>query len=239
MVGHVALLDRSTETQMTARGASEPVLISNKRLQDLAPRVISYRKRKRILDIVGSSFLLIVLFPLMALFALLIKLTSKGPVFFVSPRVGLCGKTFRFYKFRSMYTDAETRLVEIKDQNEREGPIFKMRNDPRITPVGRFMRKFSIDELPQLLNVFLGDMSLVGPRPPLPREVEQYDDYMMQRLSVRPGLTCYWQIMGRSDLTFEQWMELDHRYLNEMSVWVDLKILFLTPLAVLRGDGAY
>lgn len=224
---------------MTARGASEPVLISNKRLQDLAPRVISYRKRKRILDIVGSSFLLIVLFPLMALFALLIKLTSKGPVFFVSPRVGLCGKTFRFYKFRSMYTDAETRLVEIKDQNEREGPIFKMRNDPRITPVGRFMRKFSIDELPQLLNVFLGDMSLVGPRPPLPREVEQYDDYMMQRLSVRPGLTCYWQIMGRSDLTFEQWMELDHRYLNEMSVWVDLKILFLTPLAVLRGDGAY
>lgn len=239
MFGPRALLDRSTENVMTARGASDPVLISNHRLQDLTPKVITYRKRKRILDIAGSGALLIVLFPLMALFAAIIKLTSKGPVFFVSPRVGLCGKTFRFYKFRSMYTDAEKRLTEIKDQNEREGPIFKMRNDPRITPVGRFMRKFSIDELPQLLNVFLGDMSLVGPRPPLPREVEQYDDYMMQRLSVRPGLTCYWQIMGRSDLTFEQWMELDHRYLNEMSLWVDLKILCLTPLAVLRGEGAY
>lgn len=226
---------------MTARGASEPVLIANKRLQDLTPRVVTYRKRKRILDICGSTVLLILFFPLMLLFAALIKMTrnDKGPVFFVSPRVGLCGRTFPFYKFRSMYTDAEKRLGDIKDQNEREGPIFKMRNDPRITPVGRFMRKFSIDELPQLLNVFLGHMSLVGPRPPLPREVEQYDDYMMQRLSVRPGLTCYWQIMGRSDLTFEQWMELDHKYLEEMSVWVDLKILFLTPLAVLRGDGAY
>ena len=224
---------------MAASGANEPVMIQNHRLQNLAPRVISYRKRKRILDIAGSGVLLILLFPLMAFFALLIKLTSKGPIIFKAPRVGRCGKTFPFYKFRSMYTDAEKRLIDIKDQNEREGPIFKMKNDPRITPVGRFMRKYSVDELPQLLNVFLGHMSLVGPRPPLPREVEQYDEYMAERLSVRPGLTCYWQIMGRSDLTFEQWMELDHRYLNEMSIWVDLKILIKTPLAVLKGRGAY
>lgn len=219
--------------------ASEPVRIANETIHAVTPRVITYRKRKRILDILGSTALLILLFPLMAVMALLIKLTSRGPVFYTSPRVGLCGKTFPFYKFRSMYLDSDVKKDELLDQNEREGPIFKMKNDPRVTPVGRFMRKYSIDELPQLINVFLGHMSLVGPRPPLPREVEQYDEYMAERLSVRPGLTCYWQIKGRSDLTFEQWMELDHQYLHEMSVWVDLKILLLTPGAVIRGDGAY
>lgn len=224
---------------MSIRGVTEPVAIANERVQNVAPRVITYRKRKRILDIAGSSVLLILLFPLMLVIAILIKLTSRGSIFFVTDRVGLCGRTFPFYKFRSMYLDSDGRKDDLAEQNEREGPIFKMKNDPRVTPVGRFMRKFSIDELPQLLNVFLGHMSLVGSRPPLPREVEEYDDYMAARLSVRPGLTCYWQIMGRSDLTFEQWMELDHRYLQEMSVWVDLKILFMTPLAVLRGDGAY
>ncbi len=224
---------------MSLRGMSEPVAIANERLHQLTPRVITYRKRKRILDIVGSAALLIVLFPLMLVMGILIKLTSRGSVFYKSPRVGLCGKTFPFYKFRSMYVDADKRKDALLEQNEREGPIFKMRNDPRVTPIGRFMRKYSIDELPQLINVFVGHMSLVGPRPPLPREVEEYDEYMAERLSVRPGLTCYWQIMGRSDLTFEEWMELDHRYLNEMSVWVDLKILLKTPLAVLRGDGAY
>lgn len=224
---------------MSIRGVTEPVAIANERVQNVAPRVINYRKRKRILDIVGSGVLLIVLFPLMLVIALLIKLTSKGSVFFVAPRVGLCGKTFPFYKFRSMYLDSDQRKDDLAEQNEREGPVFKMKQDPRVTPIGRFMRKFSVDELPQLLNVFLGHMSLVGPRPPLPREVEQYDEYMAERLSVRPGLTCYWQIMGRSDLTFEQWMELDHRYLREMSLWVDLKILLKTPLAVFKGDGAY
>lgn len=219
--------------------ASESVKIANETIHAVTPRVITYRKRKRILDILGSTALLILLFPLMAVMAVLIKLTSRGPVFYTSPRVGLCGKTFPFYKFRSMYLDSDVKKDELLDQNEREGPIFKMKNDPRVTPVGRFMRKYSIDELPQLINVFLGHMSLVGPRPPLPREVEQYDEYMAERLSVRPGLTCYWQIKGRSDLTFEQWMELDHQYLHEMSVWVDLKILLLTPGAVIRGDGAY
>ncbi len=224
---------------MTVRGAENSVMISNERVNNLTPRVITYRKRKRILDILGSTILLICFFPIMAIFAIIIKCTDRGSIFFVSPRVGLCGKTFPFYKFRSMYVNADDRIKELNTQNEREGPIFKMRNDPRITPVGRFMRKYSIDELPQLLNVFLGHMSLVGPRPPLPREVEQYDEYMAERLSVRPGLTCYWQIMGRSDLTFEEWMELDHRYLKEMSLWVDLKILIMTPVAVIKGHGAY
>ncbi|MBS1722254.1 MAG: sugar transferase [Armatimonadetes bacterium] len=225
---------------MSLRSAAEPVAIMNERLHNLTPRVITYRKRKRILDILGSTVLLVLLFPLMLVFAILIKLTDrKGPVFYVTPRVGLCGRPFPFYKFRSMKVDADQHKDSLSKENEREGPIFKIKMDPRVTPVGRFMRKYSIDELPQLLNVFLGHMSLVGPRPPLPREVEHYDEYMAERLSVRPGLTCYWQIMGRSDLTFEQWMELDHRYLEEMSVWVDLKILFLTPIAVLRGHGAY
>lgn len=225
---------------MSIRGA-EQVAIANERVQNVTPRVITYRKRKRILDIIGSTVLLVLFFPLMLVIAILIKLTrgDRGPVFYVTPRVGLCGKMFPFYKFRSMYVDADKRKDDLAEQNEREGPIFKMKNDPRVTPIGRFMRKFSVDELPQLLNVFLGHMSLVGPRPPLPREVELYDEYMAERLSIRPGLTCYWQIMGRSDLTFEQWMELDHRYLQEMSLWVDLKILLMTPLAVIRGDGAY
>lgn len=223
---------------MSIRGA-EQVAIANERVQNVTPRVITYRKRKRILDILGSTVLLVLLFPLMLVIAIIVKLTDRGSIFYVTPRVGLCGKTFPFYKFRSMYVDADKRKDDLAEQNEREGPIFKMKNDPRVTPIGRFMRKFSIDELPQLLNVFLGHMSLVGPRPPLPREVELYDEYMAERLSVRPGLTCYWQIMGRSDLTFEQWMELDHRYLQEMSLWVDLKILLMTPLAVIRGDGAY
>ena len=224
---------------MSFRGVTEPVAIANERVQNVAPRVITYRKRKRILDIVGSTVLLVLLFPLMLVMALLIKLTSHGPIFYAASRVGLCGKIFPFYKFRSMKINSDEKKDELAEQNEREGPIFKIRNDPRVTPIGRFMRKFSIDELPQLLNVFLGHMSLVGPRPPLPREVELYDEYMAERLSVRPGLTCYWQIMGRSDLTFEEWMELDHRYLQEMSLWVDLKILLKTPGAVLRGDGAY
>jgi exopolysaccharide biosynthesis polyprenyl glycosylphosphotransferase len=224
---------------MSLHGVTESVTALNAGLGKLEPRVINYRKRKRILDIFGALALLLLLSPVLLVTALLVKLTSKGPVFFVSERVGLCGRVFPFYKFRSMYVDAEERLAELQARNEREGPIFKMRDDPRITPFGRFMRKFSLDELPQLWNVFVGHMSLVGPRPPLPREVAKYDDYMLERLSVRPGLTCYWQIMGRSDLTFEQWMELDHKYLREMSVWVDLKILLLTPAAVLRGDGAY
>lgn len=224
---------------MRSQTLENPPTIQNRVIGDLEPRVIRYRKRKRLLDIFGSLALLILFSPIFLFVALAIKLTSRGPIFYVSNRVGLCGRIFPFYKFRSMYIDADKRKDQLSEQNEKDGPIFKMKNDPRITPIGRFIRKYSLDELPQLINVFLGHMSLVGPRPPLPKEVEQYDAYMAERLSVRPGLTCYWQIMGRSDLSFEEWMELDHRYLTEMSVWVDLKILFMTPVAVLRGDGAY
>ncbi len=202
-------------------------------------KVITYRKRKRLLDIFGSLFLMVLTSPLMLFAALFVVATSKGPVLYKSKRVGLCGKVFDFYKFRSMFLDAPGRLREVLPENEKDGPIFKMHNDPRITRFGRFLRRTSMDELPQLFNVLKGDMSLVGPRPPLPNEVEKYDDYAMQRLSIRPGMTCYWQVMGRSNLSFDQWMELDHRYLEEMGVMVDLKILLLTPIAVIKADGAY
>jgi exopolysaccharide biosynthesis polyprenyl glycosylphosphotransferase len=202
-------------------------------------RVIHYRKRKRGLDTLGSLILITLFSPVLLAIAAIIKLTSPGPVFYVSTRVGRGGRLFGFLKFRSMYVDADRRLAELRGQNEKDGPIFKMKDDPRITPVGRFLRKYSLDELPQLFNVLKGDMSLVGPRPPIPHEVEQYDEYCLERLGVRPGLTCYWQIMGRSNLTFAEWMELDHRYLREMGLWTDLKILLKTPLAVLKGDGAY
>lgn len=205
----------------------------------LQARPIEYRKRKRLLDVFGAAFLLLLFFPLLFVVGMVVLLTSKGPMLYVSRRVGLLGREFPFYKFRSMYVDAEQVRAALERHNEKDGPIFKMRDDPRITPVGRFIRKYSLDEFPQLLNVLRGDMSLVGPRPPLPREVEQYDAYAMQRLTVRPGMTCFWQIGGRSDLSFDQWMELDHKYLREMSFLTDLKILILTPLAVVKGRGAY
>lgn len=202
-------------------------------------RPVKYAQVKRMLDVVGALVLLTALSPVFLLIGLAIKLTSPGPIRYRCRRVGLGGKVFEFVKFRSMYIDAETRFDTLRGKNEKDGPIFKMKDDPRITPVGRFLRKYSLDELPQLVNVLKGEMSLVGPRPPLPREVAQYDAYAMQRLSVKPGITCFWQIMGRSDLTFQEWMELDHRYLQEMSFWTDIKILAKTPLAVLKGNGAY
>lgn len=217
----------------------EPVVSAEDALPTIPRKVIHYRKRKRLLDIFGSAALIVALSPILALTALAVRLTSRGPVIYVSKRVGRCGRVFRFLKFRSMYVDADKRRAALEGKNEKDGPIFKMKHDPRITPVGRFIRKYSLDELPQLFNVFVGHMSLVGPRPPLVQEVQKYTSNQMERLSVRPGLTCYWQIMGRSDLTFEEWMELDQRYLREMSVLTDLKILLATPIAVVRGKGAY
>lgn len=203
------------------------------------PRLVAYRRFKRLLDIGGAAILILIFGPLLLLIAGLVKLSSKGPVLYVSERVGLCGQVFRFFKFRSMYVDADKRRDDLEQANEKDGPIFKMRRDPRITPLGRFMRKFSLDELPQLFNVLRGDMSLVGPRPPLVTEVQSYSPFEQERLSIRPGLTCYWQIMGRSDLSFEEWMVLDHKYLREMSFWKDLELLVKTPLAVMLGKGAY
>jgi exopolysaccharide biosynthesis polyprenyl glycosylphosphotransferase len=204
-----------------------------------APKMVRYAHVKRGIDILGSLLLILLLFPVFVLICLAVRFTSRGPIRYRCARVGLGGKTFEFWKFRSMYVDADRRIEQLKSKNEKDGPIFKMKDDPRVTPVGRFLRKYSLDELPQLFNVLRGDMSLVGPRPPLPREIAQYDEYAMARLSVKPGITCYWQIMGRSDLTFQEWMDLDHRYLREMSFWTDVKILLRTPWAVIRGNGAY
>lgn len=203
------------------------------------PKTVSYAFWKRLLDVLASAILLILLLPIFLLIALAVKLTSKGPVFYKSDRLGLGGKGIEFVKFRTMCIDADEKLAKLMEKNEKDGPIFKIRNDPRITPVGRILRKFSLDELPQLLSVLRGDMSMVGPRPPLRREVVHYDERAMQRLTVKPGITCYWQVMGRSDLSFDEWIDLDVKYIEEMSFWVDLKIILRTPLAVLKGQGAY
>jgi exopolysaccharide biosynthesis polyprenyl glycosylphosphotransferase len=202
---------------------------------------VNYAFWKRILDIIGSAALILLFSPVLAAIAIAVKVSSAGPVFYKQIRVGRKGVHFPFYKFRSMYLDADKRLEELlqQGQNEKQGPIFKMKNDPRVTPVGKFLRKYSLDELPQLFNVLKGDMSLVGPRPPLPREVDQYDEKAFRRLSVPPGITCLWQICGRSNTTFEEWVALDELYVQHMSFWLDLKILLKTPTAVLRGDGAY
>ncbi len=195
---------------------------------------------KRFLDIVLSLIALIVLSPLFLILALLIKLTSPGPVFFVQIRVGEYGRNFCFFKFRSMYIDAEKRKAELMDQNQSsDGVIFKMKNDPRITPIGRILRKFSLDELPQFLNVLFGDMSLVGPRPPVPSEVKQYSLEERKRLNVRPGLTCLWQVSGRSDIPFKEQVKLDKEYIHSRSLKSDLLILLRTVPAILSGRGAY
>ncbi len=194
---------------------------------------------KRLIDVVGSTVLLVLLSPILLLAAVLIKLTSRGPAMFVQKRLGLNKRHFGIYKFRTMVADAEKRMKEIEHLNEVSGPVFKIKNDPRITPVGRFLRKTSIDELPQLLNVLKGDMSLVGPRPLPIRDYEGFsEDWQRRRFSVRPGITCLWQIGGRSSISFEKWMELDLQYIDKWSLWLDLEILVKTIPAVLRGSGA-
>lgn len=194
---------------------------------------------KRCFDVVASAAALVLLSPVMLAAAIAVRVSSPGPIIFKQRRCGLQGKEFDMYKFRSMYKDAEQRLAELEQFNESDGPTFKIANDPRITPVGHFLRRTSIDELPQLFNILKGDMSIVGPRPPLPREVAQYNDWEWGRLAVRPGLTCYWQVSGRSNLSFDEWMTLDLKYIEEQGPLTDLSILLKTVGAVIRGDGAY
>ena len=194
---------------------------------------------KRAFDITVSFMALILLSPLILILGLIIKINSPGPVFYVSRRSGKKGKAFNFYKLRTMVRWAEEMRAELRHLDESDGPVFKIKKDPRVTRAGRFLRRYSLDELPQLWNVLKGDMSLVGPRPPTPEEVEQYADWQLKRLEIRPGMTCLWQIKGRSDLSFKEWMKLDLFYIENWTFWLDIKILFLTLLAVLRGKGAY
>jgi exopolysaccharide biosynthesis polyprenyl glycosylphosphotransferase len=194
---------------------------------------------KRFIDMVLSLCLIIALLPLFLMAAILIKLTSPGPVFFVQKRLGVYKRTFGVYKFRTMVPDAEKKQAELENLNEVQGAAFKIKNDPRVTPFGRILRKTSIDELPQLFNVLLGDMSLVGPRPLPIRDYEGFDqDWHRRRFSVRPGITCLWQISGRSGISFDRWMELDMYYIDNWSLWLDFKILLGTIPAVLKGRGA-
>lgn len=193
---------------------------------------------KRLFDIISSGVGVFMLLPLFAFVAAAIKLTSKGPIFFKQQRVGLNGRPFHMLKFRSMVVNAEELKAKLAAQNEQTGPVFKMKNDPRITGIGKFIRKFSIDELPQLINVLRGDMSVVGPRPPVPSEVAKYEAWQRRRLSVRPGLTCIWQVSGRNQITFDQWMYLDMQYIDHWSFAGDLQLIFRTFPVVLTGRGA-
>jgi len=193
---------------------------------------------KRSADVLGASLLLLLAAPVIGLAALAVRLTSPGPVLFRQVRSGLYGHTFEMLKLRTMFVDAEARKADLLELNEMDGPVFKIANDPRITPVGRFLRRFSIDELPQLWNVLRGDMSLVGPRPPLPSEVSQYRNRDRRRLSMRPGLTCLWQVGGRNEIGFEDWVRLDLEYIDRWSLGSDLRILARTPSAVFRAKGA-
>jgi len=190
---------------------------------------------KRLIDIIGALCGILIISPVMILVAIWIKLDSKGPIFFTQKRVGQDGNEFMMYKFRSMCCDAEVLLGKLKDDNEMSGPMFKIKEDPRITKIGKFIRKTSIDELPQLINILKGEMSLVGPRPSLPREVAQFTSYQKQRLVAKPGLTCYWQVNGRSDVSFEEWMKMDVEYLRERNTLVDIVLIFKT-VGVLFGD---
>ena len=200
---------------------------------------IVYLVLKRLMDIVGASVGLLLASPIMLIVAILIKLEDpKGPIFFSQVRNGAYPKTFKMYKFRSMYIDAEERLQELMHLNEQSGPAFKIKDDPRITKIGKFIRKTSLDELPQLFNVLKGDMSLVGPRPAIPREVEQYTTYQKQRLFVKPGLTCIWQVSGRNNIEFDQWVELDIEYIKTRSLWLDIKLILLTIPALLGDENA-
>ena len=206
---------------------------------DLLKKKKLYWFGRRFQDIFFSGLAMIVLFPVMVLTALVVfNDDPHGSPIFCQIRCGRNNKPFKMYKFRSMYYDAEERLKELIKSNEMDGPAFKMKDDPRITRVGKFIRKTSIDELPQLWNILKGDMSIVGPRPALPREVEQYNELQMQRMYVQPGLTCYWQIQpNRNEISFDDWMALDLKYIEERSFWVDWKIIFMTLKAVICKQG--
>lgn len=193
---------------------------------------------KRLVDIIGSICGLIIFSPIFIIISILIKSDSKGPIFFSQDRVGKDSELFKMYKFRSMCLDAECMLDNLRCKNEMSGPMFKIKEDPRITKIGRFIRKTSIDEFPQLFNVLIGDMSLVGPRPNLPNEVKDFTLYQKQKLKVKPGITCYWQVMGRNSIDFEDWMKLDVKYVNDRSTLLDISLILKTALLIFGDKNA-
>ena len=207
---------------------------ANKRRRGIYERFI-----KRALDMILSGIAIIILSPILLIVAILVKTKLGSPVIFKQERPGLNEKIFKMYKFRSMCIGAENMRAELMKYNEMDGPVFKIKNDPRITKVGKFIRKYSIDELPQLVNILKGDMSIVGPRPPLLDEVAQYTDYHRQRLMVTPGLTCFWQAYGRSDLSFEDWVDMDMKYIKRRSISLDISLIIRTVYAVIFKRGAY
>ena len=200
---------------------------------------LAYIAGKRLFDLSVGLLAFVFVIPIVPLIALMIKLDSPSPVFYRQDRIGRGGRPFRFYKFRSMYREADRGRAELESRNEQEGPVFKIKADPRITPVGQFLRRSSVDEIPQILNVLRGDMSIVGPRPPLPVEVARYQPWHRRRLDVKPGITCLWQIAGRSQIGFDEWMRLDMEYLRTRSLRTDLAIFLKTLPAVMARRGAY
>jgi len=223
----------------TANGAAAPALAP---AMPALPHVrgdVYARVGKRLVDLVGGFAALALAGPIILLAALAVRLTSRGPAFYKSTRLGKNGRPFTFYKLRSMYVGADAERAKLMHMNEADGPVFKIARDPRVTRVGQWMRSTSVDELPQLLNVLKGDMSLVGPRPPLPEEAEKYEAWQRRRLDVKPGITCLWQVSGRSRLGFDEWMRLDLEYIRRQSLATDLWILVRTVPAVLSREGAY
>jgi lipopolysaccharide/colanic/teichoic acid biosynthesis glycosyltransferase len=201
------------------------------------PPALMARLLKRSCDLVGASLGLLLLLPVFFAIALAVRLTSQGPALFIQTRVGKDGATFPCLKFRTMHVGAEAQQESLRSASLQDGPAFKLRDDPRLTRVGRMLRRFSLDELPQLLNVLAGDMSLVGPRPPLPSEVARYTPWQLGRIGVRPGLTCVWQVYGRNRVTFQRWVEMDLWYIDNMSLRLDLELIASTFRVVLRGTG--
>jgi len=205
---------------------------------DPVANTFEYRVLKRLVDLVLASLGLLILIPVFILTGCIIKLTSPGPIFYAWDVIGCGGRAFRGYKFRSMVQNADTIKPKLLGTNEMKGPVFKMKNDPRITPFGRILRKYSIDELPQLWSVINGDMTLVGPRPAGPLEWAKYEAWQRRKLSVTPGITCLWQVSGRNEINdFNEWVRLDLEYINNWSLWLDFKILFWTLFVVLKGTG--
>ena len=237
--GNVSMSEAAARREESIVGTIEPKIISLIYQEVYEHKTNIYKWLKRGFDVLASCLALVVLSPIFLLTALAIILEDGGPIFFTQTRAGKDMRPFKIYKFRSMYKNAESQFQRMQAQNEQTGHAFKIKDDPRVTRVGKFIRKYSIDELPQLLNIIKGDMSIVGPRPILYNQMEECNAYEKQRLIVKPGLTCYWQVSGRANIKWDQWVELDLKYIQDMSIATDIKLILKTIPVVFESDGAY